>query len=123
MKRIISTIVLLTIASASALGAGSSSSSPVSIGFIVYSNTGIVTVYVGITPGTNAPLINIPACVAAGNIGNTYDYVFDSTTPAGKSMLAGLIASQVAGTVIWISGTGDCAVVAGNETLSRFTQT
>jgi hypothetical protein len=38
MKRIISTIVLLTIASASALGAGSSSSSPVSIAFIAYAN-------------------------------------------------------------------------------------
>jgi hypothetical protein len=121
MKRIISTIALLTIASASALG--SSSSSPVSINFIAYANTGIVTVYIGITPGTNAPLTNIPACVAAGNIGNTYDYVFDSTTAAGKSMLAGLIASQVAGTVIYIYGTGDCSVVAGNESLLRFLQT
>jgi hypothetical protein len=123
MKRIISTIVLLTIASASALGAGSSSSSPVTIGFISYASTGIVTVYVGITTGTHAPLVNIPACVAPGNIGNTYDYVFDSTTAAGKSLLAGLVASKVAGTVIYIYGTGDCAVVAGNETLSAFLQT
>lgn len=120
MKRLISTIVLLTMASASALGAGSSSSSPVNITFISYTNTGIVKVYVGITPGTNAPLTNIPACVAAGNIGNTYDYAFDSTTPASKSMLAGLIASQMTGTAIFIFGTGDCAVVAGNETLFSF---
>lgn len=119
MKRTFLALTALAIASTNAVA--SSSSVPAQIVFLTYQNTGIVTVYVSITPGTNVPITNIPACVAANRIGNTYDYVFDSTTPAGKSMLAGLTALHTAGVNVWIDGTGDCGLVAGNETLLNFT--
>src|SRR5579862_9574819 len=107
MKRIFWTILALTIVSAStASAAGSRSTSPANILFINYGNTGIVTVYVSITPGTDVPITNIPACVSPNNIGNTYDYVFDATTAAGKTLLAGAIASHTAGINVWITGTG-----------------
>ena len=61
---------------------------------------------------------NIPAC-GQGNVGNTYNYVFDGTTPAGKSMLAGIIAAHEAGEGVWFYGTGDCLVLAGTETLAQ----
>jgi hypothetical protein len=118
MKRTFFALVALALASTSALA--SNSSAPVQIAFISYTNTGIVTVYVTITQGTNAPIVNIPACVSPHNIGNTYDYVFDSTTPAGKSLLTGLTAFKTAGINIWVTGTGDCGVVGGNETLQAF---
>ena len=63
---------------------------------------GIVYVYFDV--GT---VTGIPGCVAAQNIGNTYNYVFDSTTPGGKGMLAGLIAAHVVGEGVWPEGTGE----------------
>ena len=118
MKRTFLALVALTIASTNAFA--SRSTAPAQIAFIAFGTTGIVTVYVAITPGTNVPITAIPTCVSSQNIGNTYDYVFDSTTPAGKSMLAGLTAFHTAGINVWISGTGDCGLVSGNETLQGF---
>ena len=118
MKRMFWAIAALTIASTSAIA--SNSTAPVQISSINYASTGIVTVFVSITPGTNAPITGIPSCVSPHNIGNTYDYVFDSTTAAGKSLLAGLVAYHTAGTSIWVTGTGDCGVSSGNETLQAF---
>ena len=118
MKRMFPSLVALALASTNALA--SNSTAPVQIAFIAFTNTGIATVYVAITPGTNAPIVNIPSCVSPHNIGNTYDYVFDSTTPAGKSLLAGLTAFKTAGLNIWVTGTGDCGVLSGNETLQAF---
>ena len=118
MKRGFLALVALTIASTTAIA--SHSTTAAQIAFLQVENTGIVTVYLAITPGTDAPITAIPSCVAPDRIGNTYDYVFDSTTPAGKSLLAELIAFRTAGINVWISGTGDCGVVSGNETLQQF---
>lgn len=83
--------------------------------FITYTDTGLVYVYFAVGSVTN-----VPAC-GAGNIGpDTYKYVFDSTTPAGKTMLEGLIAAHSAGEGVWFTGTGTCTVVSTTETLSKF---
>src|SRR5579863_5452104 len=114
MKKILCTILALTIALANAASAQSSSNGTETVVFLHYTNTGIVTVYVPINVTTHAPVINIPAC--ATNIGNTYDYVFDSTTPAGKTLLAAVLSANLAGTGVGLQGTGDCGLVSGNET-------
>jgi len=118
MKSIFLALAALAVASTNAVA--SNSTAPAQILFISYQSSGMVTVYVSITPGTNVPIANIPACVAATQIGNTYDYVFNSTTDAGKSMLAGLTTFHAAGVNVWIRGTGDCGVITGNETLLEF---
>jgi hypothetical protein len=110
-------LTLLALASAGAATA-SSTNTFLNISFFNYSANGVVKVFVPITQGTNAPVTNIPACVSANNIGNTYDYVFDATTNAGKALLAGLIAAHAAGLSVLLIGTGDCGVLSGNETLS-----
>ena len=57
-----------------------------------------------------------PACAA--NIGGTYyRLVFDSTTPGGKTILAGLMAAHEAGEGVWPDGTGDCAIDSSTESL------
>ena len=62
-----------------------------------------------------------PAC--ATNIGGTlYRLVFDSTTPGGKSMLAGLITSMATGYQLWPLGSGDCGVDNANESLVNIYQ-
>lgn len=84
---------------------------------IQYNNTGIIYVYfpVSIRSGT------VPAC--ATNIGGTlYRLVFDSTTPGGKSMLAGLITSMATGYQLWPLGSGDCGVDNANESLVNIYQ-
>jgi hypothetical protein len=118
MKQVFRAILaLLALASAGAATASNSTAFLI-IGFLNYSASGVVTVFIPITQGTNAPIVNIPACVSANNIGNTYDYVFDATTNAGKALLAGLIAAHTAGVGVLLTGTGTCGVLSGNETLS-----
>jgi hypothetical protein len=118
MKQVFRAILaLLALASAGAATA-SNTTAFVNILFLNYTASGIAAVFVSITQGTNVPIANIPACVSANNIGNTYDYVFDATTNAGKALLAGLIAAHTAGVSVRLVGTGTCAVQTGNETLS-----
>jgi hypothetical protein len=116
MKKIISIAVLLSWMTTAGAATGSSSNgAPAATHFISYSPTGIVYVYFDV----NA-VKGIPSCVAAANVGSTYNYVFDSTTPGGKSMLAGIIAAHSSGVAVWFTGTGACDVVAGMETLGGF---
>jgi len=79
-----------------------------------YHANGVVWVYflTSIRSGT------VPTC--AGTAGTYYRLVFDSTTTAGKSMLAGLIAAHASGDAVWPVGTGDCSVDGVDETLSSF---
>jgi hypothetical protein len=100
---------------ATATAATGSSGGPTVPKFITYLSSGLVYVYLPI-----AGVTNIPAC-GQGNVGSTYDYVFDSTTAAGKSMLAGVIAAHAAGEGLWFYGSGDCGVLAGTETLVHIT--
>jgi hypothetical protein len=113
MKKILLTAAVLSLAATAGAATGSHGG-PAPTHFITYANTGLVYVYFDATAVTN-----IPAC-GQGNLGNTYNYVFDGTTAAGKSMLAGLIAVHEAGEGVWFSGTGDCGVLAGTETLANF---
>jgi len=118
MKGMFFTLCSLAIASTSAYGSGATGTT--TIGSIHYLNTGIVNVWVDITPSTRAPITNIPACVNPQAVGNQYSYAFDATTPAGRILLAGLISAQTSGLSIWPAGTGDCGVLAGHETLLNF---
>ena len=83
--------------------------------FLEYQATGIVFVYFlsNVRTGT------IPACSTGA--AQFYKLAFDSTTPAGKTMLAGLIAAHAADEGVWPDGTGDCGVDSSTETLLRFT--
>jgi hypothetical protein len=115
MKKMLLSATVLSLVASAAMGSGGG---PALTRFISYTNTGFVYVYFDATAVTN-----VPVC-GQGRLGNTYNYVFDGTTAAGKSMLAGIIAAHAAGEGVWFSGTGDCGVVAGNETLAQFhTQT
>lgn len=114
MKKLLARAVALMLAATAGLSLASSGG-PQPTHFITYTDTGLVYVYFAV-----ASVANIPAC-GAGNRGpDTYRYVFDSTTPAGKSMLAGLIAAHSAGESVWFVGAGSCAVVSTTETLSNF---
>lgn len=110
----------LLIASASLASAGAlattvtAPSPPIAI---QYNNTGIIYVYFPLSVRSGTP----PAC--ATNIGGTlYRLVFDSTTPGGKSMLAGLITSMATGYQLWPLGSGDCGVDNANESLVNIYQ-
>jgi hypothetical protein len=92
----------------------SSSNGPALPSFITYNNNGVVLVYFVSSVRTGS----IPAC-ATGS-GDYFKLAFDSTTPGGKSMLAGLIAAHSAGEGVWPYGTGDCSVDSATETLLNF---
>jgi hypothetical protein len=105
---------LLCVSTGAIASASSASSAPIAVDV---GNNGLVYVYFpnSIRSGT------IPTCAA--NIGGTlYRLVFDSTTAAGKSMLAGLEASLLAGYGVWPVGTGDCGVDASTESLKSYYQ-
>jgi hypothetical protein len=115
MKKVLLGAAVLSLVARAAMA---SSGGPALTHFVSFTNTGFVYVYFDATAVTN-----VPAC-GAGRLGSTYNYVFDGTTAAGKSMLAGILAAHAAGEGVWFTGTGDCGVVAGNETLAQFhTQT
>jgi hypothetical protein len=115
MKKILLSAPVLSLLASAVMA---SNGGPALTHFVSYSSTGMVYVYFDATAVTN-----VPAC-GQGRLGNTYNYVFDGTSAAGKAMLAGIIAAHAAGEGVWFSGTGDCGVVAGNETLAQFhTQT
>jgi len=71
---------------------------------------GVVIVY---TSGTRT---NTPSCAL------TYPdrFAFDSTTAAGKSLWAGILAAFLAEKAVFIAGTNSCSVSGGSETLSYF---
>jgi hypothetical protein len=56
-----------------------------------------------------------PACATVAG-----RFAFDSTTPAGRSQLAGLLAAEAADRVVTIAGKGDCSAYADSETLEYF---
>ncbi len=109
-------LALAALAGGSVPAFASTTSGPALPSFLIYQSSGIVFVYFlnNVRTGT------IPACAA--NIGGTYyRLVFDSTTPGGKTMLAGLVAAHEAGEQVWPDGTGDCGVDSSTESLLRFT--
>jgi len=114
MKKILSTAAVLSLSMTAGAATGSHGG-PAQTHFLTYTPAGIVYVYFDVSAITG-----IPACVAAQNVGSTYNYVFDSTTPGGKGMLAGLMAAHAAGEGVWVQGSGACDVVAGMETLGQF---
>jgi len=100
---------------ASMAALASTSSGPAVPSFLSYQTSGIVQVFflLSVRSGT------VPACAGAAS-GTYYRLVFDSTTPGGKSMLAGLIAAHAAAEPVWPVGTGDCGVDGSNESLKNF---
>lgn len=91
MKKLLSRMTLLSLVAATASAATGSHGGPAATHFITYLPTGIVQVWFSVKAVTG-----IPACVAPANVGDSYSYVFDSTTPGGKGILAGLIAAHSA---------------------------
>jgi hypothetical protein len=77
-----------------------------------YASTGLVKVYFPVATVTGAP-----ACASNGN---EYAFVFDSTTPAGKALLAGIFEAHPAGIPVWMFGSGTCDVLAGSESVASF---
>ena len=66
-------------------------------------NNGVVVFY------TNAARTGtVPGCAASTSSGGQNRFAFDSTTPAGKTMFAGLLAAYYAGKQVNIGGTGTC---------------
>jgi hypothetical protein len=59
---------------------------------------------------------SIPAC----GQGQPQRFALNSTTAAGKSQLAGLLAAHAAGKEVIIVGTGDCSVYSDSETINYF---
>jgi hypothetical protein len=107
---------LAALACASAPATASFGSAPVFPVTLTYQANGIVLVYFlnSVRSGT------IPTCAA--NIGGIYyRLAVDSTTPGGKTMLAGLIAAHETGEKVWPEGTGDCGVDNANESVLRIT--
>lgn len=107
--------------SVGAMASGSSNPTPV-VELQVY-NSGIVYVYLLGTVRTGP----LPACVAQNGLDNAmgpnagnYRLVFDSTTAGGRSMLAGLIAANQSGQMMYVDGTGDCGVTGTTESLQNF---
>jgi hypothetical protein len=92
-----------------------SSSGPSVPSFLDYQNNGIVFVYFlsSIRTGT------IPTCSVGA--AQYFKLALNSTTPAGKAMLAGLIAAHAAGEGVWPYGTGDCGIDSATESLLSFT--
>ena len=85
--------------------------------FVTSQNTGIATVYFEATAnGQSTRNGAVPAC-ATNNSGPVFQLAFDSTTTAGKSMLAILLSAHASGEGVWFSGTGDCGVLATIESL------
>jgi hypothetical protein len=111
MKKLILSAMLCT----ASVTMASTSNGPSVPSFLEYQTNGIVFVYFlsSIRTGT------IPACSTGA--AQFYKLAFDSTTAAGKTMLAGLIAAHATGEGVWPDGTGDCGVDSATETLLRFT--
>src|SRR5262245_43667323 len=97
-----SALVLSACCSANAGDAASSTLSLVR----VYNN-GVVLVW---APGTRT---GVPSCAAT----EPSRFAFDSTTLAGKSLLAHVLATYNAGRPLAIRGTGACAVFSDTEDL------
>jgi hypothetical protein len=75
-----------------------------------FMNDGVVLVY------TSGSRTDIPSC-GAGQPGR---FAFDSTTAAGKSQLAGILAAFSMGRQVIIVGTGNCSVYGDSEAISYF---
>lgn len=56
-----------------------------------------------------------PACATVAG-----RFALDSTTPGGRSQLAGLIAAEAADRTVVIRGTGTCDVYGDSETIEYF---
>ena len=72
--------------------------------------TGIVLIN---TSGSRA---NVPSCGG----GQPTRFAFDSTTPAGKSQLAGILTAFASGKQVVIVGNDTCSAYPDSETLNYF---
>jgi len=84
---------------------------------------GIVsTVHMGPIYGTNVFIkiqgtaANMPSCQA-----NQYSFVFDSSTAAGKVLLASVLSAKATGTLVKASGYNQCTLFFNVEDLRWFT--
>lgn len=58
---------------------------------------------------------NVPSCSTV--VGR---FAFNSTTPGGRTLLAGLVAAEAADRYVVIVGTGNCDVYSDSETIEYF---
>lgn len=64
---------------------------------------------------TNGPRDNVPGCSTQPG-----RWVIDDTTPAGQSLVAGMLTAYGLGKSLTLVGTGDCAVWKDTETVAYF---
>src|SRR5258708_40237969 len=107
MKKILWTAAVLSL-TVTASAAMASNGGPALTHFISYTNTGFVYVYFDATAVTN-----VPAC-GQGNLENRRAYGCERAKTSGKAVSFRKKAAHSAGEGVWVSGTGDCGVVAGN---------
>jgi len=72
--------------------------------------TGQATLYFGILP--------VPVGRAACNTNNTYQFVFDPATDAGRALYSALLSAKATGKRIRVVGTGSCGYSQPMETVS-----
>jgi hypothetical protein len=75
-----------------------------------FMGNGVVLVY---TAGSRS---NIPAC----GISQPARFAVDSTTPSGRSQLAGLLTAFASGKQVVIVGNDTCSVYSDSETINYF---
>jgi len=115
MKKLFSRLVLSSLVFVAAGASAGSNTGFTQVAQISYTSLGFVKVYFPV-----ATVTGMAACVPASNVGNEYGFVFDSTTPAGKALLAGLLEAHSAGIPVWMFGSGACDVLAGFESVASF---
>lgn len=76
---------------------------------VMFFSNGIVLVH------TDGARTNVPGCAT-----QTSRFAIDSTSAAGKSQLAGILAAYAIGKPVVIYGTNSCALVGDTETISYF---
>jgi hypothetical protein len=104
-------------ASAIASVAVASSSNATAVpSFLSYKTNSTIVIVYFLTSTVSGP----PSCATAAS-GNYYPLVFDSSTTEGKSILAQLIAANVAGKSLSFTGSGDCGLQSGYESLTGIT--
>jgi len=115
MKKSFPGFLLSSLLFVSAAASAGSNTGFTQVAQISYAPSGIVKVWFPVGAVTG-----MAACVPASNVGNEYAFVFDSTTPGGKSMLAGLLDAHSTGIPLWMFGSGACDVLTGFESVASF---
>lgn len=99
-KIALSMLILQTLGNGVAVASASANGTITLIGGMVADASLPASIYFGISPS--------PSGRAACNTHNTYQFVFDPSTPDGRALYAALLTVQASGKSIRVQGTGTC---------------